>query len=595
MLNSIHFRLAATMLGALLLVSLAANLLYNFELSDLGKEVQQTVIQVNPDATQAARIALQHVQEQTSSIVFKSVLLSLAIVVAAGALLGFLIRFNLLTPLEKLTLFATHVAKGDLDYRISGQFVGQLDTLKISLETMLDELNQALSNAEHKALEAERNSNQAHEAAAMADKTQRKDEVRREGMLAAGETLEEVATSIKSATSNLKEDAHAVSDGAEVQAEVIADTSDAMESMLSSIFNVAQLATDAAQAAKDAKDKAETGAAVVLQSVDSINQVKTRTESLKENMSELGKQAESIGAVMTVISDIADQTNLLALNAAIEAARAGDAGRGFAVVADEVRKLAEKTMSATHEVGQAIQGIQQGAFDNIKNMVEAAGAVAEATDLAGKSREALKEIVNLSDNASDRVLAIAQASDEQVTASERIKNAIDRISDVSAKTAEGMLRSTQTIDQLGHDIEELIKLNGVFKLIGQGTAQDVVEALALHPNMLSMDRLPVEQLMRKTLSENHFIELLYATDARGVQFTENIRPATSSTMPAKSACGSHWASRPWFKGVIENEDTYISPIYESQASGEYCLTISTPIIDNDQIKGVLAADIKVFG
>ena len=36
-------------------------------------------------------------------------------------------------------------------------------------------------------------------------------------------------------------------------------------------------------------------------------------------MVSLGSQAESIGAVMTVISDIADQTNLLALNAAREA------------------------------------------------------------------------------------------------------------------------------------------------------------------------------------------------------------------------------------------------------------------------------------
>lgn len=58
-------------------------------------------------------------------------------------------------------------------------------------------------------------------------------------------------------------------------------------------------------------------------------------------MEALKEQAQGVGRIMTVITDIADQTNLLALNAAIEAARAGDAGKGFAVVADEVRKLAE--------------------------------------------------------------------------------------------------------------------------------------------------------------------------------------------------------------------------------------------------------------
>ena len=63
---------------------------------------------------------------------------------------------------------------------------------------------------------------------------------------------------------------------------------------------------------------------------------------------------------MGVISDIADQTNLLALNAAInEAAARVRAGRGFAVVADEVRKLAEKTMTSTLDVSNAIRAIQE--------------------------------------------------------------------------------------------------------------------------------------------------------------------------------------------------------------------------------------------
>jgi methyl-accepting chemotaxis protein len=158
---------------------------------------------------------------------------------------------------------------------------------------------------------------------------------------------------------------------------------------------------------------------------------------------------------MNVISDIADQTNLLALNAAIEAARAGDAGRGFAVVADEVRKLAEKTMQATNEVGKHIHDVQESTRKSIQNTDATAKAILSSTDLAGKSGEALREIVSIVDQTADQVRGIATASEEQSAASEEISRSTEDINRIASETAEAMVQSGQAVSELARLASEL--------------------------------------------------------------------------------------------------------------------------------------------
>ena len=147
------------------------------------------------------------------------------------------------------------------------------------------------------------------------------------------------------------------------------DTSAGMEQMSASIVEVARNSGQAASNAVKTQQEAGQGATLVRQVINSVNHVHEQTQAMKVDLTALGKQADSIGAIMDVINDIADQTNLLALNAAIEAARAGEAGRGFAVVADEVRKLAEKTIGATKQVGENISGMQTAARQSISSMV----------------------------------------------------------------------------------------------------------------------------------------------------------------------------------------------------------------------------------
>ena len=270
----------------------------------------------------------------------------------------------------------------------------------------------------------------------------------------------DISSRMAAASEELSAQVDEVSRGTDVQRDRAASTATAMEEMNATVLEVARSASDASQQAESTRGKAEEGAHLVHQVVTAIQEVNTTAMEMQKNMEELGRQAESIGGVMNVISDIADQTNLLALNAAIEAARAGEAGRGFAVVADEVRKLAEKTMSATTEVGGNIRGIQNSTSMNIERMGAAARAAASATERAGVSGTALEEILHLAQGTSALIASIATAAEEQSATSEEINAAIDAINNIATDTASGMVQSASAVQEVSRMAQELRTLLG---------------------------------------------------------------------------------------------------------------------------------------
>ncbi|CAK7058797.1 MAG: hypothetical protein DELT_01334 [Desulfovibrio sp.] len=265
----------------------------------------------------------------------------------------------------------------------------------------------------------------------------------------------EISGRVAAASEELSAQVEQVSRGAEVQRNRVESTASAMTQMNATVLEVARSAGEASEQSELTRNKADDGSELVNKVVNAINTVNKVAASMHANMQELGVQAQSIGGVMNVISDIADQTNLLALNAAIEAARAGEAGRGFAVVADEVRKLAEKTMEATSEVGANITAIQNSARINIDAMGEASKAVEEATTLATTSGEALTEIVDLASANSAVVTSIATAAEEQSATSDEINHAINEINQIVAETTEGMVQASAAVQDLSHMAQEL--------------------------------------------------------------------------------------------------------------------------------------------
>jgi methyl-accepting chemotaxis protein len=374
-----------------------------------------------------------------------------------------------LRDLNSCVQFSETIAAGDLEHSLGLKRDDELGRLADSLRKMVNSLRDMIGTAKQKTAEAEEQTSLAKQATAEAQEAKAEAEhAKRAGMLHAAQQLANIVEVVTSASTQLSAQIEESSRGAENQAARVSETATAMEEMTATVIEVAKNAGQAAETAGSARGKAQDGAGTVGKVVSGMNDVQKQTNQLKSDMDLLGKQAEDIGRIMTVITDIADQTNLLALNAAIEAARAGDAGRGFAVVADEVRKLAEKTMSATKEVGDAIGVIQHSTRLNVENVEKSVHLIETATGLAKDSGEALGEIVGLVDAASDQVRSIATASEEQSAASEEISRSIEQVNIISSETSQAMNEAAKAVSALAEQAQMLQRLIAKLEEDGRG-------------------------------------------------------------------------------------------------------------------------------
>ncbi len=390
-------------------------------------------------------------------------------VVILYVLIGFVVVLSILSiayvdrriviRLGRCSGFAASLADGKLDQSLAKMYNDEIGTMIDVLNSMAGSLKQKIEEAHNASETAQQKQKQAEAAMLEAEEARaRAESARREGMLQAADRLSLVVAAVSDASKSLDADIVRSDQGAKEQAHLAMETAASMEEMNSAVLAVARSASDAASASENVRIKAQEGSAQVAEAVRSMEELYAASSQISTDMHNLGKHAEGIGQILSVISDIADQTNLLALNAAIEAARAGEAGRGFAVVADEVRKLAEKTMAATREVGDAIQTIQESVKSNIANVTASGELTNKVSEIVTQSGRLLEEILHLAETSADQVRSIATASEQQSASSESINHSVDNISTISGQTVEAMEEAQTALNELSRQAEQLMTL-----------------------------------------------------------------------------------------------------------------------------------------
>lgn len=223
-----------------------------------------------------------------------------------------------------------------------------------------------------------------------------------------------------------------------------------------SVSMITEVITEsAAQTDKTTRVISEKGMSAVSETRSSMESIHTLTESLTESMLLLDTGSQDIATIVSVIEDIAKRTKLLSLNTSIIAAQAGEHGKSFLIVANEMKQLSDLTANHTMEIAGIIGAIQQGIGDAVAKTRDASRRVEEGSVVVAHAGEALKEILEASQNSATMVRRVMDAAADQQKGLEEIFAALDHLEKLNTDVSRAMIDEQGNISSFAGTIDLL--------------------------------------------------------------------------------------------------------------------------------------------
>jgi twitching motility protein PilJ len=248
------------------------------------------------------------------------------------------------------------------------------------------------------------------------------------------------------------------------QADEISHSLESILAMTSSIQAVAENARQAAAITRVASTAAQTGGKAIDATVNNIVNLRERVVETTNKAKVLDESSQEIAKVVTLVQEISLKTNLLAINAGLEASRAGAEGEGFRVVADQIGKLAKQSVSATKEIEEVLEIIQQNTKGVVEAMEEGRTQVINSTEMILDVRQSLEEIFEVSHQIDGLVQSISDATVSQAQTSQIVTALMQEIAQISQQTSDSSLQVSSSLRQTVEVAQHLQESVGRFKI-----------------------------------------------------------------------------------------------------------------------------------
>jgi len=270
-----------------------------------------------------------------------------------------------------------------------------------------------------------------------------------------------VADDLSKKSGIILEQTNSVAAAAEELATTMATISENAEESQS---NISTIASATEEMSATVADIAQNSGKAHKVTEDAVSNVEEASKKVKE----LGVAAQEISQVIETIVEIAEQTKLLALNATIEAARAGEAGKGFAVVASEVKDLAKQTNDATEDISNKIGAIQNASestvveikriTDVIQKVNEFVTTIASTTEEQSvTSREMSANIADVSEGIREMTSNVSQAAEVAKEVTSSINTANNSVGEIDSSASQ-LNDSVKTLQDAEKDLTKTVAM-----------------------------------------------------------------------------------------------------------------------------------------